>query len=525
MKWALASLAVCTAGVSLAASAAGGDGPSQISLSLQGRYAGEGAEIAAYDRKSERLFITDAARNRVDIVSIADPAHPALVRSISVEPGSPNSVAVSKGVVAVAVEAPTKTDPGVVRFYDADGDTLHPGVTVGALPDMLLFTENHRYLLVANEGEPSGYGPGHVDPEGSVSVIDLRRGVRRLTQDDVETAGFGGVAIPAGVRIFGPGATPAQDLEPESITVDGRSRTAWVTLQEANAIAELDIDDARFRAVRPLGSKNHNAAGNALDPSDRDGAGNAGRIAIVNRPVLGMYMPDAIGAFSYKGDTYLATANEGDARDWPGFAEEARVSDLDLDNTAFPDEAALKNDDDKAFGRLTVTRTLGNADGDGDYEELYALGGRSFSIWSERGRLVFDSGDAFEQITAAQLPALFNSESGAAFDSRSDNKGPEPEGLALGEVRDRTYAFVGFERIGGVIVYDVSKPRAPRFVQYVNPEPTVDRAPEGLFFIGRDDSPTKRPLLVVTNEVSGTTAVYQIDGGDRGGDEDDDDDD
>ena len=511
MKRALAGLAGCAVAASLAASAAGGDRPSTVSLSLQGRYAGSGAEIAAYDRKSERLFVTDAARGSVDIVSIADPAHPSLVRSISVAPGSPNSVAVDKGVVAVAVEAPVKTDPGSVRFYDADGDALHPGVTVGALPDMLVFTENHRYLLVANEGEPSGYGAGHVDPEGSVSVIDMRGGLRRLTQDDVETAGFGGVTIPAGVRIFGPGATPAQDLEPEYITVDRRSRTAWVTLQEANAIAELDVDDARIRSVRPLGFKNHNAAGNALDASDRDGIGNAGRIAIVNRPVFGMYQPDAVAAFSFRGDTYLATANEGDARDWPGFAEEARVSALDLDDAAFPDEAALKNDDDKAFGRLTVTSTLGNPDGDGDYEELYAFGARSFSIWSERGRLVFDSGDAFEQITAAQLPALFNSESGAGFDSRSDNKGPEPEGLALGEVRDRTYAFVGFERIGGVIAYDVSNPHAPRFVQYVNPEPTVDQAPEGLLFIDKNDSPTDRPLLVVTNEVSGTTSIYEVD--------------
>lgn len=496
--------------VALVTLAAAAPKASPVSLALQGRYAGDGAEIAAYDSTAQRLFVTDAGNARVDIVSIADPSSPTRVGSISVAPGTPTSVAVDKGVVAVAVAAPLKTDPGSVRFYDADGNALHPGVAVGALPDMLSFTPNHQALLVANEGEPSGYGAGHVDPEGSVSVIDMKGGAAQLTQADVRTARFGGVSIPAGVRVFGPDATPAQDLEPEYITVAKNSKTAWVTLQENNAIAELDVAAAAFTAVRPFGFKNHAVAGNALDPSDRDGPGNNGRIAIVNRPVFGMYQPDAVAAYSAGGKTYLATANEGDARDWPGFAEEARVSALDLDDAAFPDESALKNDDDKAFGRLTVTITKGNTDSDPQYEKLYAFGARSFSIWSENGQLVFDSGDALEQITAAQLPLLFNSERGRDFDTRSDNKGPEPEGLALGEIGGRTYAFIGLERIGGVIVYDITDPAEPQFVQYVNPAPGVDTAPEGLLFINKSDSPTNAPLLVVANEVSGTTTIYEI---------------
>ncbi len=501
------TVAAASAGAFAAFAAGGGD--DSISLALKGRYTGGGAEISAYDRGSKRLFITDADNQRVDIVNIADPAHPVLAGAISVAPGSPNSVAVDKGIVAIAVEAPTKTDPGTVRFFDTNGAATHPGVTVGALPDMLTFTPNHDYLLVANEGEPSGYGPTFADPEGSVSVIDVRKGLKKLTQAQVRTASFAGVSIPAGVRIFGPGATAPQDLEPESISAADNSRTAWVTLQENNAIAELDVRNAVFTAVRPLGFRNHDSWGNGLDPSDRDGVGNAGRREIVNRPVSGMYQPDGIAAYSADDETYLVTANEGDARDWPGLVEESRVSDLTLEpGVVSPLE--LVSNDLTAFGRLTVTNRLGNTDADPAFEALFSFGARSFSIWSESGALVFDSGDAFEQITAAQLPALFNSESGAGFDTRSDNKGPEPEGVALGRVDGRTYALIGLERIGGLMVYDVDDPYAPEFVAYLNPDPTVDKAPEGILFIEDDDSPTRSPLVVVANEVSGTTAIYEI---------------
>ncbi len=358
--------------------------------------------------QSERLFVTDADNKLVDILDIANPASPTKVGSISVAPGSPTSVSVDKGVVAIAVAAPTKTDPGSVRFFDTAGVSVNPGVTVGALPDMLTFTPNHDYILVANEGEPSGYGPPPVgvtyaDPEGSVSVIDVRKGVKKLTQAQVRTASFAGVAIPAGVRIFGPGATPAQDLEPEYITTAGNSKTAWVTLQENNAIAELDVRNATITSVWPLGFKDHSLAGNGLDPTDRDGVGNAGRKEIVNRPVYGMYLPDGISSYSVHGEDYLITANEGDSRqDWPGFAEEARVSDLTLE-PGVVDPPQLITDDLTAFGRLTVTRALGNTDADPAYEALYSFGARSFSIWSASDReQVFDSGDALEQITAAR---------------------------------------------------------------------------------------------------------------------------
>jgi hypothetical protein len=202
-------------------------------------------------------------------------------------------------------------------------------------------------------------------------------------------------------------------------------------------------------------------------------------------------------------------ANEGDTRDLPGFfTEEARVSTLTLDPTVFPNAAILQQNAN--LGRLTVTNATGDDDGDGDFDRILVPGGRSFSIRTTQGELVFDSGDQFEQITRTQVPASFNSNGTAAtFDTRSDNKGPEPEGVVLGKAFGRTYAFIGLERTGGVMVYDVSNPFKPTFVQYVNTSPD-DISAEGLLFIKEDDSPNGRPLLVVSHEISSTTTIFEI---------------
>jgi hypothetical protein len=242
------------------------------------------------------------------------------------------------------------------------------------------------------------------------------------------------------------------------------------------------------------------------------GASTDGRINIRTWPVLGMYQPDSIASYRVNGETYLVMANEGDARDYTGFAEERRAGALTLDATSFaghdvtdgPD--GLRHNDN--LGRLTVTNTLGNADA--EFEKLYAFGARSFSIRNTAGELVYDSGDELEQRTAALVPTLFNSQGDAGtFDTRSDNKGPEPEGLAIGNVSGRTYAFIGLERTGGVMAYDISDPTAPTFATYINTAPT-DRAPEGLFFIKEKDSPNGKPLLVVSHEVSNTVTIFEV---------------
>jgi hypothetical protein len=378
---------------------------------------------------------------------------------------------------------------------------------------MVTFTGSGDFALVANEGEPQGYCAGDVDPEGSVSVIDLRSGVRRAT---VRTAGFGGFDAAtlraAGVRIYGPGATAAQDLEPEYITTSTNGRTAWVSLQEANALATIDVRSARVTAIAPLGTKDHLVASNAIDPSDRDGG-----IHIGTWPVKGLYEPDAVASYAVKGKSYVVTANEGDTRDYPCYGEEARVSTLTLDPTAFPNAAALKAN--AALGRLTVTTT--SPQGPAGYTELQVPGARSISVRDARGGLVWDSGDALERLVAERDPGVFNAnhDATASFDTRSDNKGPEPEGVDLGRLKGRTYAFVGLERVSAIAVFDVTDPAAGRVAGYASnrdetgsaPAGTAgDLGPEGVHFIDAEDSPTGQPLLVVGNEVSGTTTIWGV---------------
>lgn len=388
------------------------------------------------------------------IAEAPDPARPVRIHTIDVSPlgGSANSVDVARGILAVAVEAKVKTDPGLVAFYSTRDYRLLGTAPVGALPDMVTFTLDGRRVLVANEGEPSAYeevdAVAPVDPEGSVSIVDIGHGCARPRVRTADFRRFNGrreALVKAGVRLFGPGATVAQDLEPEFIAVSGDE--AFVTLQENNALAIVDIDHARVKSIVPLGTKDHSKAGNGLDASDRDG-----KIDVASWPVKGMYQPDGIAAYRFGGRTFLVTANEGDARDYAGLAEEVRVgsSSYKLDPTAFPNASDLKKAE--ALGRLTVTNRTGDTDGDGDFDEIHAFGARSFSIWdAATGRLVYDSGQDLEEITARLLPAEFNSnhEENGSFDTRSDNKGPEPEGVVLG-------LLVGNEISGTTTVYEVA---------------------------------------------------------------------
>ena len=365
------------------------------------------------------------------------------------------------------------------------------------------------------------------DPEGSVSIIRLPEIITTLLQSDVTTArftAFNGTALDPSIRIFGPNASVAQDLEPEYIAVSDDSRTAWVTLQENNAIAELDIESATFVRIIGLGTKDHSAENFGLDGSDEDGPGTGStsrRFHVANWPVQGMYMPDAIASYRIEGQTYLLTANEGDVRDWPGMpAETARLSSL----AAFLPTCAGCLDDVNGIRRLTVSRIGANPTSSftAPIQRLLVHGARSFSIWTTGGDRVFDSGDQFEQITAVRLPAnTFNANhsSNSDWDTRSDDKGPEPEGITVEKLWGRWFAFIALERIGGIMVYDVTDPREPRFVDYVNSRDfagnpaantAADLGPEMSFVIPTSDSPIQEPLLVVPNEASGTTAIFRI---------------
>jgi hypothetical protein len=462
-----------------------------------------GSEIPAYDPASRKLFLT-GPNNRLDIADISNPASPIPLPSIDLSSygAGVNSVAIKNGIVALAMEASPITNNGSVVFFNTNG-VFQSQVTVGALPDMLTFTPDGNRVLVANEGEAAN----GVNPDGSVSIIDLSAGVLNPTVNTATFISFNGqenTLRSQGVRIF-PGQTVSQDVEPEYITVSDDGTTAWVSLQENNAIAIVDIVNAQVTSILPLGAKNFNAPGNGLDPSDQDGGVN-----INNWPVFGLYQPDTIATVTIAGQTYLITANEGDTRN-----EARRVSTLTLDPNVFPDAANLKLTQN--LGRLDVS-TIDGLNAQGQYSQLFAYGGRSFSIWNVTNGLsqVFDSGDDFEQILAAfsatpLTASIFNSDgTPSSFDSRSDNRGPEPEGLAVGTVGNRLYSFVGIERAGGFMVYDITNPSNPLFTNYINDWQLGDISPEGLLFIPAADSPNGTPLLIVANEVSRNVAIYSV---------------
>ena len=508
-----------------------------------GVYAESAAEIVAFHPASKRILTVNAHAGQIDVLDASDPTKLSLLGSISAgEDKEINSVAVRPdGLAVAAVQQADKTEDGEALFFNAAAEDLATAelgrVMVGALPDNVHLTADGGYALVANEGEPSNElnaeGTDYVtDPEGSVSVIKLPKTVEPPTQADARIAGFtafDGQPLPEGVRVFGPSeheAKPSIDFEPEYITSqDGK---AFVTLQEANAIGVIDIESATVEKILPAHIADHSQV--PLDPSNKDDSAELRTI-----PVKGLSMPDSIGAFTAGGQTYFATANEGDAREWGVkekdggsgvYTDEVKLKDLIEDGKVCkgalgdvnPDELA----DKKQAGNLKLSNASGWNEEKGCFDELYAYGSRSFSIYDAAGNVVFDSGTEFEKITAElNEPGIFHHNADneeAEFDDRSDNKGPEPEALTIGTVGERTYAFIGAERVGGIFVYDVTDPANASFVTYVNNRDfstdefaaAGDLGPEGFAFVDKADSPNGEHLLIVGNEVSGTTTVYNV---------------
>jgi len=538
------------------------DGQLGKQLSLLGRYESGiydegGAEIASYDPGTERVFVINADAGQADVLDVSDPANPTKVGSIDPSGDLPeftvggvNSVDTQDGTVALAVEADGLSADGRVAFYEATGSNSFLGsAPLGPLPDLVKFAPDGDTVLVANEGEPSD--DYSTDPEGSVSVVDVSSGFGSASEAKADFTGFDAATLRSkGVRIFGPGASAAQDLEPESVVAGPDSETAYVFLQENNAVAILDISDTSNPTVEevvPLGYKNHSLPGNELDAVDD------GNIDIRNEPLFGMYRPDVLETAEIDGERYLVTASEGDAREYEGLFETgvltgtgggdfklviddedisggSATADVDIDESAFSAGVLSRLED------LEVTaRPPGNGDNDpGTVSELYLFGGRSYMILDSDGNIVFERGSQLERIVrdSDEVPdQQFNAENDEINDSDDDSEseasGPEPEGVAVGQVGDQTRAFVGLEEVGGVAAFDISSPSTLGFVDYINsrdfsvgPEDDIedgslsasaagDLGPEGIEFVSAVDSPTDDALLV-GHEVSGTTTLYRV---------------
>lgn len=542
----------------------------EVELSVLGSHRADifdagAAEIVAHYAAKQQTLVVNAEAGTVQVLDSSDPEKPTAVTELktagmssadgaSVPAGAvANSVAVrADGLAAVALEAPTKTDDGWVGFFDLSGDEPKPlgAVRAGALPDSVVFDDEGTHAVIANEGEPAeDYS---VDPEGTVSVVALPEVVQAPSQEDVKTAdfrAFEGDALPEGVRVFGgredagtgiPEYPVSENLEPEYSTVIGGK--AYVTLQEANAIAVVDLASATTEKLMPLGTQDVSEV--PFDVSNKDD-----KINRANWPVQSFLQPDTIRSIEIGGRDYLLTANEGDTRDWDGYSEEIRVKDLGsekkglapicesvVEGVTNPDGSPMTIEDlqkEENLGRLTITKADGLNEDGSCYETIYGVGGRSFSIFDTDGKQVFDSADDFERITAEVLPKNFNSNNSESnFDNRSDDKGPEPEAIEVGQIGEKTYAFIGVERIGGIFVYDITDPAKSEYVTYVNnrnfavqPEDNVaeagDSGPESIVFVPSADLKAdgaatageagNAGMLIVGNEVTGSTTFYAVD--------------
>jgi len=460
-------------------------------------------------------------------------------------PGDANSIAIDENnqMLAVAMAAKNVGEAGQIAFYDISGDTpaFIKNVPAGFLPDMVTFNQDGTKVVVANEGEPNG--DYSIDPEGSVSIINIVEGVVADTatnidfttynsqQAELESDGFV-FANPTGRTINGNviNTTVAMDLEPEYVSISKDNNYAYVSIQENNGLAIINLEDNSVE-LKALGFKDWSDL--QIDASDKDGGVN-----FKSYPGLyGMYQPDTISSFSWKGANFIVSANEGDAREYffdvTDEADCTAKGGLDYDEDdgclAYIDESRVEdltlaanfdylNNDDDDIGRLKVSTVKGDTNDDGQYESLYAYGARSFTIWDSNGLVVFDSGDDIGRITASVHGEAFNNnEDENEGDTRSDDKGAEPEALTIGTIDERTFAFIGLERMGGIMVYDITNPYDVQFEDYFynrgvieGADITGDLAPEGMVFVTAEQSATGEPLLIIGNEISGSIAVWQI---------------
>lgn len=503
---------------------------------------GEGSsEIAAFHAGSKRIFATNGVKNAIDIFDISDVANPKKVGSVSLAPygNDVTSVAAGRDVVVAAVlvtetfsaaDVPT-TPNGKIVVFDTNGKVLSSPDVLGVLPDSITFAPNGTTALVAIEAQPvcAKDNPATTekenldyskasDPVGGVSVVDLSNPAAPVVrfagfdQFTVEQMKAKGIAVSSVVN------SVSKDFEPEFVTaVD--NNYAYVTIQEANAIGKLNIESATFESItRAFESRVSKVA---RDTSDKDsGAGPR-----TYRNVVGASQPDAIAGFKFGSGHYFLTANEGDSREYTCLNDDLRGASLKVDTKRFPDWTTLSGV--AALGRAKVNPNNGDIDGDGDIDTIHLRGSNSMTMY-RNGVALWDSGALLDQIqTSAFGVANINGSHSYSSDKstmnyvgqdRSDDKGAEPEGVAIGMVGDRRIAVLGLERMTALAIFDITAPLAPVFQEWLQILPTKATpakdvkhwSPEGIVFVPADKSPSGKALIITSYELSGSLSIHQI---------------
>ncbi len=550
--------------------------PSAVTLMRLSRYSsgqfgvGAAASVAYYGGNRTAL-IANRHSNRVEVVSLTNPSTPQMTAQIDASADAASVLGRAMGAVAavaayddvdatmdrdriaVTVMGAGRADNGAVVIYKAADRSRVTVLQTGVGPEAVSFSQDGRFVITADKGAPA---PDYsVDPEGSISVVDLTptpvapatTAPPAISVLDFRAFNLSGITpIPAtsreaeiqpDVRFTNrSGATRAQDFDPGSVTTAVNAR-AYISLQQNNAIATVALAPARIETIVGLGSKDFNTSTSGMDASDQDAVD-----AITPRPVRGFRQPGTLVAFRNTDEVLLLTANTGAPRTLPGFDETTRAATLLLDPVVFPTAAELQQNAN--LGRLIVSAAEGNAPATGtgtstvpqdpDLETIFTFGARSFSIVRTTGFPIFDSGNDFERITLERLGTNFNSAADAngTGDTRSDDQGPAPRGAAIGQIDGAAFAFIGLSEAGGIMVYAMDRTlRSARFLEYKterdftvtasNPDGNADGAPDTnlavgdlgpaqMIFVPISASPTTDSLLIVGNAVSGTTTIYAV---------------
>jgi hypothetical protein len=503
---------------------------------------GEGsAEIATYHAGSKRIFATNGVKNTIDIFDISDVANPTKVGSVALSPygNDVTSVAAGKDVVVAVVNVSDKfsatgvptTTNGKIVVFDTAGKVLSSPDVLGVLPDSVSFAPNGTTALVAIEAQPvcakddpataakedADYTKAS-DPVGGVTVVDLSDPAAPV----LKFAGFDQFTVSEmrakGIAVSSVVNNVSKDFEPEFATAID-NEFAYVTIQEANAIGKLNIQTATFESItRAFESKVSQVA---RDTSDRDAG--AGPRYYPN--VVGASQPDAIAGFKMGSGNYFITANEGDAREYTCLNDDLRAASLKVDPRRFADWKTLSGS--AALGRAKVNPNNGDRDGDGDIDTIHLRGSNSMTMY-RNGLPIWDSAELLDKIqTTAFGVANINGSHSLSSDKatmnyvgqdRSDDKGSEPEGVAVGMVGDRRIAVLGLERMTALAVFDITQPRIPVFIEWLQMLPTKATpakdvkywSPEGIVFVPADKSPSGKALIITSYELSGSLSIHQI---------------
>jgi hypothetical protein len=521
-------------------------------------------EIIAFDPGTDRLFVSSSSLtlsgsggttaiaggvHQVNIFGIGADAQKTDLGVINFSDafgGAANmrglsSVAVDPlGRFGVATLIPTNnaTTPGKLGFFNLSTGAVIGTVDVGYHPDSVTFSADGSRLVVVNEGEfnPNvsagglpyvGTNAGNVNAPGSISYLNVA-GIGSGNLNDlpglaVTTRDFSAGNLAAGVSIdtlrnanlpaLGTSGTfintvpvfntaAPEAIEPEFASVVGDK--VYVSLQDNNALAVFD-----FTADKWVEAKNLGTISQTIDATDQNASGATENVISISKTVAGLPMPDTVGTYTVAGKTYVVTANEGDARvddrDISRFGDTGGNDSMNnLVDTNAPSNFPITGTGERALdqlGRLNVSRIDGDGDGDGKIDTPTMIGTRSFSIFeqTEAGLTrVYDSGSFLETHIAA---------SGGWVDSRSDDKGPEPEGLTVAMIGGNVYLFIGMERTGHIMMFDVTDPTAVAFMSSVL-VPGAAR-PEGFNFVSAANSPTGTNILIVGFEGDGTDSATE----------------